>query len=402
MLLSVLLALAQVAAQPVPNASPGDINAAVQLVQEGRNAEALVALQKIAAADPNDHLARLWIASVHARMGHPELAEAVYRSIALEDPTNVDAWVGLGTVLLEQDRVSEGLIALKRAEDLAPQNAAVWSALASGYRLAGEDRQSMAYYERLNTSSPTVSNQLNLENARREYRHRFESQSFGEHYNGSTPNTGGEDFAINLRVADPLRVIGRWQIERKFNRTENRGGGGIEYRWTPWGTIAGQVLIGNDNRVLPQRDYLGRLDYAYHRAVYSATARYFDFFGANVTMFSPGVTIALNPRWTLGGRYAFTTTDTATSTDVEGHTIDLRAGHEMTPRIWLRGGYIRGVENFDQFSVDHINDFRANTAHGAIEFLLPSLTSVVGSYDYQWRDGGVRMGRLNVSLVQAF
>ncbi len=160
MLLSLLLVLAQGAAQPVPNASSADMNAAVQLIQQGRNDEALAALQKIAASDPNDHLARLWIASVHARMGHPELAETVYRSIALEDPTNVDAWVGLGTVLLQEDRVSEGLDALRRAEQLAPQNEAVWTALASAYRLAGEDGQSMAYYERLNTTSPTTPNRL--------------------------------------------------------------------------------------------------------------------------------------------------------------------------------------------------------------------------------------------------
>jgi len=31
----------------------------------------------------------------------------------------VDAWVGLGTVLLRQDRISEGLDALRRAEELA-------------------------------------------------------------------------------------------------------------------------------------------------------------------------------------------------------------------------------------------------------------------------------------------
>ena len=36
------------------------------------------------------------------------------------------------------------------------------------------------------------------------------------------------------------------------------------------------------------------------------------------------------------------------------------------------------------------------------QFLFPSLTSILGSYDYQWRRDGVRMGRINVSLVQAF
>ena len=83
--------------QPVNNAAP-DLPAAIQLAQEGRNAEALAALQKIAASNPDDQLTRLWIASVHDRMGHPDLAEPIYHSIVLEDPRNVDALVGLGTV----------------------------------------------------------------------------------------------------------------------------------------------------------------------------------------------------------------------------------------------------------------------------------------------------------------
>jgi len=119
-------------------------------------------------------------------------------------------------------------------------------------------------------------------------------------------------------------------------------------------------------------------------------------------MFSPGVMVAATPQWTFGGRYAFTTTDTATSTAIEAHTLDLRAAHEIAPRVWLRGGYVRGIENFDQFSIDHIGEFRAKTASAAVQFLFPSLTSILGSYDYQWRRGGVRMGRINVSLVQAF
>src|SRR4029077_6061576 len=118
MLLSLFaLLLAQNIAQPAPTAPP-DLPAAIELAQEGRNAEALAALQKIVATNPDEHVARLWISSVPARMGHPGLAEAVYHSVVLEDPRNVDAWIGLGTVLLQQDRVVEGLDDLGQAETL--------------------------------------------------------------------------------------------------------------------------------------------------------------------------------------------------------------------------------------------------------------------------------------------
>ena len=60
--------------------------------------------------------------------------------------------------------------------------------------------------------------------------------------------------------------------------------------------------------------------------------------------------------------------------------------------------YRDGVEP----SVDEIGAFHANTATAAVEFVLPTLTSIVGGYDYQHRDNGVTMGRINVSLVQSF
>ncbi len=402
MLLSLfLLLLAQGVAPAINNIAP-DLPAAIQLAQEGRNAEALAALQKITAANPNDHLARLWVANVHSRMGHPDLAAAVYHSIVLEDPRNVDAWIGLGNALLHQDEVIDGLDALKRAEQLAPQNLNVVAALASGYQLAGEDAQAIAYRQRLVTISPTPANLLSLQNARREYSNRVEGQTYDEDFNGSTPTTKGADFAVNYRLSDPLRVIGRVQVQTKFGRRENREGGGVEWRWTPWGTLTGQVLVGGSNRVLPQHDYLGRVDYGYHRATYTGQLRYFDFFGANVTMLSPGLTFAWTPRWTFGLRYALTKTDTSTSTGVRGNTLDLRAAHEIRPRVWARGGYVRGVENFDNFSTDRIGDFRAKTANVGVQVVLKSLTSIVGSYDYQWRKNGVRMGRINLSVVQAF
>ena len=166
MLLSVfLLLLAQNVTQPANNVAP-DLPAAIQLAQEGRNAEALAALQKIAASNPDDRLTRLWIASVHDRMGHPDLAEPIYHSIVLEDPRNVDAWIGLGTVLLQQDQIADGIDALKRAEELAPQNPNVLAALGSGYQLAGRGAQSVDYYQRLATMSPTPANMLTAESAR--------------------------------------------------------------------------------------------------------------------------------------------------------------------------------------------------------------------------------------------
>lgn len=403
MLLSFFLfLLAQDVAPAQTVAGASDLSAAIELAESGRNAEALAAMQKIVAANPEDHLARLWIANVHMRMGHPEVAEPVYRSILVEDAANVDAWVGLGSALLHQDRIVEALDALTRAEQIAPENPNVVGALASAYQLAGDDRRSISYRQRLLTMSPTPANVRLLEDARRAYDHRIEMQAYDEDFTGPTQSTRASDVAINYRLSEVVRVTGRAQLQRKFGRRENREGGGAEWRWTPWGTFTGQVLIGDDNRVMPQGDYLGRLDYGYRRATWTGQLRYFDFFGANVLMLSPGVTVAPTPRWTVGLRYALTSTDFATVTGIQNHTFDVRVARELTPRIWVRGGYVRGIENFDNFSIDQAGEFHANTATAAVQILLPSLTSILGSYDYQWRPNDVRMGRATVSLVQAF
>ena len=402
MLLSFFLLLLAQDVAPAPSTAPSDLTAAIELTQSGRNAEALVAMQKIAAANPEDRLTRLWIANVHMRMGHPELAEPVYRRITVEDPDNVDALVGLGTALLHQDRVIEGLDVLRRAEEIAPENPNVVGALAAAYQLAGDDRQSISYRQRLVTMSPTRANVMLLEDARRAYGHQIEAQAYDEDFSSPTPSTRVSDIAINYRVSDVVRVIGRGQLQTMSGQREDREGGGLAWRWTPWGTFTGQVLIGDDNRVLPQGDYLGRIDYGYRRATWTGQLRYFDFLGATVLMLSPGVTVAPTPRWTIGLRYALTSTDYATVTGVRNNTFDARIARELTPRVWARGGFVRGVDNFDNFTIDEAGEFHAKTVSAALQILLPSLTSIVGSYDYQWRQDDVRMGRARIALVQAF
>src|SRR5471032_3017001 len=190
----ILLMLAQVPApQPAPTRVAADLPAAIQLSQQGHNTEALAALQKIAAANPNDQLARLWIARVYDRMGHPELAEPVYYSIVLEDPGNVDALVGVGVTLLEQDQFDASIDALERAERLAPQNPNVLAGLADAHQRAGHTERSLTYSERVVAISPTPQNRLLLERVRRERENRFESQTYDEQFNGNTPATRGSE-----------------------------------------------------------------------------------------------------------------------------------------------------------------------------------------------------------------
>ena len=413
MLFSLFLLILAQGAQPAPAPAPAPatqtvpglaagLPEAMQLAQQGHNEAALKALQKINAQDPNDHLTRLWIAKVHDQMGRPDLAEAVYRSIVLEDPNFVDALIGAGMTAMEQDQIDDAIDFLTRAEAITPQNPNVLAALGRAYALSGRDVRSLGYYQRNATALPTERNVIALESAKKQAQNRLESQTYDEQFNDKIAATRGEDIAANFRMGDTLRLFGRGQVQTKFGSREQRFGGGAEWRWTPATTITGQALVNTNNKIMPQHDYLGRVDYGYHRVTSTAMVRYFDFFGANVTMVSPGVTYDVNPQWTLSLRYAYTSTTTTTVAGTQGHTIDFRAAHEIKPRLWVRGGYVHGVDNFDLYTVDQIGNFKSTTVLGQAQYIFRTLTSIVGTVSHQTRDGGVHMNRFTLGLTQAF
>ena len=70
--------------------------------------------------------------------------------------------------------------------------------------------------------------------------------------------------------------------------------------------------------------------------------------------------------------------------------------------MWLQGGYAAGVEDFENFSIDRVGDFRANTLSGGFRIDFPTLTGLVATYERQWRSGYADMSRFSLSLQQRF
>lgn len=377
---------------------------AVQLANEGRETEALAAFQRIVTANPNDHEARLWIARLHERMDNMSLAEAVYRSVLLEDGDNVEAMLGVGAALLARDEPAEAIEMFERAERLAPQSDVIQEWLGRGHRQAGRTARAISYFERAYALAPTEQHRVSLQDARLVYFHRVETRGFSEHFNDdSTPDTRSGELAINYRVNDTLRVTGRGQVQRTFSVSDERGGGGVEWQWKPAVTLRGHALIGPDARVIPEGDYLGEIDYTIRQTSWTGSVRYLDFDGARVHLISPAVSWMASERLSMGVRYALSLTESNTLLPrTGGHSVHVRGAYRYYPRLWITAGYAGGVENFDTFSIDKIGDFRANTLSGGARFDLESLTSIVGAYEHQWRARGLHMGRVTVSLAQRF
>lgn len=401
---SLLLALVLSAGAPVSAQNTvATFEQAVQMADAGDDAGALAAFREHAAANPNDHQSRLWIARLHERMGNPDLAEPVYRSVLLEDPASLDAMLGVASTLLARQEAEEAIEILEVAESRAPQNVTTIVLLGRAHRLAGRSARAVEYFRRAVAMEPSPEHRLRLESARLAHLHWVETRGFGEQFNGSTPDSRSGEVRVNYRLRERLRVSGRGQVQRKFGVSEERGGGGVEWRWRPDVALHGQVLVGPGNLVMPEGDYLGEIAYTHGAATWSAGIRYFDFTGARTSLFSPAVSWLASERLTVDLRYAMSWSESTTIlTGQAGHSVQVRGDYRLYRRIRVQAGYAGGVEDFENFSIDRIGDFRANTAMGGLRLQLPTLTAIVGGYEHQWRENNVSMGRVTVALQQRF
>ena len=402
-----LLLVTALALTPLPQGSPAPTGPtfaeAVQAANDGRDVEALAAFQRLASANPNDHEARLWIARLHARMGHQDLAEPVYRSVLIEDPGRLEAMLGVAAALLARTEPAEAITVLDRAEKLAPGNDDVLAALGRAHLQAGQTARAIGYFERAVSIAPTEQHRQSLENARLSYLHRAELRGSIEQFNSDTSDSRSGDLIVNVRLTDAWRVFGRGQVQRKFGVHEERGGGGLEWRWTPTTTLRGHALVRPDNLIMPEGDFLGEVQYTYKVATWTASVRYFDFTGASTTVFSPSVAWLPEGRLSAALRYALAWTQGPGFVSVEaGHSAQIRAAYRVYPRVSLQAGYAAGVEDFENFSFDRIGDFRANTLSGGLRIDLPTLTALVGNYERQWTRGNMEMVRVTVSLLHSF
>ena len=112
---------------------------AIELAKQGNREAALSAFQQLAADNPRNIDARIWIGRMQSEMGHPDWAEPVFRSVILEDPQNVEATIGLSDALVSQRRNDEALVVLSKVVSAQPQNPEILAAIrrARGHRLPG-------------------------------------------------------------------------------------------------------------------------------------------------------------------------------------------------------------------------------------------------------------------------
>src|SRR4029453_16483978 len=228
---------------------------AERMAKSGNYAAALKQFQPLAAADPDDIEAGLWIARLHAQMGHPEHAVDIYRSVLAAQPQNVEALVGVGESLVKLVRWKKASDALNRAEALAADRPAVLAAQGQVHQAENRTALALAYYERALALDPGNAEIRTLANVLRAERgHRIELDYDFQHFDTDVDDSHAGTFEINARASDPLRVFGRAQVESLYGVTDERAGAGIEWSMTRQATLRIGAVFGFDPVYLPESD----------------------------------------------------------------------------------------------------------------------------------------------------
>jgi Tfp pilus assembly protein PilF len=411
MLTWVVLTLAIASAAPPSTLQPpapqpaADARAqAEQLARSGSYRAALERFQALAAANPDDIDARIWIARLHALMGDDERAVAVYESILATQPQHLEALIGVGDAFVRMGRLREAADLLGRAESQAPQNPALLVALGRLNHASGHLDRAVDYFERalaIDSTSPGV--RTELEALQRERAHRIEVGYLLEHFNqDDTPDPQAGFGAVNVRVNDALRVTGTVQYERKFSESEARGGAGIEWHLTPGLEVHGGALIGDDGLVLPKIDGYGGINYRRGRATWSFDLRFAEFENVDVQIGGAGLRLALTKQADAWARYYRFSTDYPVGLSDIVHSWVLGASGHPAPEWTVGAEYTRGPDQLDMLTIDRTGAFESNTYSGVIELLLTPMLSIQGRYDYQDRPAEVRVHRGTFRLVHRF
>ena len=383
---------------------------AERLANSGAYAAALQAFQAIAAANPDDIEARLWIARMHEKLGQHEHAADVYRSILAAQPQNLDALVGLGNSLVALGRLREAGDALGRAEAIAADRPAVLTAQGRLHQAANRTTLALAYYLRALALDPANADARRAADELRALRaHRLEIDYDFQRLTDSLDSGTGDDdthvgtFGLNARVSDPLRVFVSVQAESAFGFDDQRAGGGIEWAVTRHAAIRAGVLKGIDAVLLPDIDGFVNASILNGRTRWSFDVQGAEFEDdANLWLFGPGVAVTLPRNGEVFIRYYHGRLTTPFA--VDPFTTDSVAigldGH-LTRRSRAGVSYTHGIDRLDWLTIDRVA-FESDTAAFRLGFDFTPFAGIDGGYDFQSRPDGVSVHRARVGLVFRF
>lgn len=344
---------------------------------------------------PADTDVRAWRARILAWSDHLAEAEQEYAAILKVSPRDPDTWLGLGSVYLRQNRVTEALAALDKAEELDAGRADIHSARGRALRAAGQTREARFEFQKALALDPTSSEaQDGLRSVRGEPKHelRFgqENDSFnftdGYHQGWITLSSAWTPYWITSVAGTAYRRAG--DDAAKFVISATR-------RSKKWGALTVGGAAGSNSAVIPGREaffdlgkssktgentFLRGVDFTYGQHWYwYRTARILTLSGRTDIYFRRNWILSFNAS---GARNAFS------GTAVEWRPSGLaRLGFPLVGRAEKRLSgnvfFATGTEDFAR--VDQIGAFAAQTYGAGWRFNLTGRQDITGYAYYQKR-----------------
>jgi tetratricopeptide (TPR) repeat protein len=389
------------AAQQAPAAGSQRAEAE-RLANAGQNEAALKLFQAMSAANPDDLEARMWIAKLHLRMGQPVRASGVYESIVATQPQNVDAWLGLGTALMDAGRWHEAGDALNRAEALAGDRIDVLASQGRFHGAEGRSTLALAYYGKALVKEPGNADIVAAADALRAARaHRAEVGYDFQKFDDIESSMHSGTVRLNLRANDALRVFGHAQAQTFDDETEGRFGGGVEWFANRSLTLRAGAF-GGGNVWLPSADFFGHATINGRRVHWTLQLRYFDFDGADLWIGGPGIALDLTPRVVLEAEYlrGRTGVDDVSSTTSDNASIGLVA--RLSTRVRGSVFYHRGIDRLDWLTLDRLTADDANTMSFELAADPTPFFTLSGGYDFHDRSDGFKANRARGWLTYRF
>jgi YaiO family outer membrane protein len=375
---------------------------AERLARSGGYEAALKQFQALAAANPDDIDARVWIARLHALMGRPEHAEAVYRSILAVQPQHVDALIGLGNALVTLGQLDDAADALNRAEALAADRPALLTAQGRLHQAGNHTTLALAYFMRALALEPTNAEARAAADALRAARaHRVELDYTFQHLNADMDDAHVGSFEVNARVSDPVRIFGRGQVQRAFGFDEQRAGGGLEWSITRHAGLRAGVLVGADTAYLPETDAFVEASVRQGRATWSFQLRKADFEGADFWLGGPGLAVTVLPRVEASIQYYRGRVDAEGFGESTTDSVVLGLAGSASDRLRLGVTFTHGIDRLDWLTLDRITT-EADTVSVTGGYDFTAFVTFRGGYDFQSRPDGVQAHRANAGFVFRF
>lgn len=377
---------------------------AERLANSGEYAQALQQFQSVAAANPDDIDARLWIARMHAKLGHPEHAADVYRSILSVQPQQADALLGAGEALIALDRLNEASELLKQAEALSPDRPAILAAQGRLHHAANHTTLSLAYYNRALALDPNNA-QLRAEadTVRAERAHRLEVD-----YDFQHPNTGQDDghlgtFVLNARANDTVRVVAAGQTETLYGVSDQRAGGGFEFALSRKVNLNIGALFGFNPVYLPETDVYGEITYTDRRMTVGAVVRHAGFEDdSDVLLIGPELVARVSNSFEASITYLRGSSDASDGfSNISTDTVAIHLDGAVNKQVRLGLGYTHGIDRVDWLTSDRIG-LEADTLDIRGNFSITPFVGLEVGYAFQSRPADIQIHRARAGLTFRF